>query len=600
VIWIWAVIAALLVLDAIRVRGRASAIAVLPTTDAKTSDDHVFLVAPGVTLDEATKRRASEFARQNKLGVLDLVPTGMNALAAWGLLQFVDPAKYRAERLGKGLSAGHAVLVTRDVLTRARVDEKAPLSDAVALVRLVGHLKRYASTTTDLAIAPGLVAIPVDPKKRFLMLRELVSGGTTFVMLGLPILIGTLVAAGVFGGKQGLAAIAAFELQPLLALAGTALSASWILPTALFRIPLELWGWIELLLAEKPSRDEDAAAKSRVEYASLVKSGLDHFFEPRRLDCPLCQKTELTPEMKNVDLLQRKPGNFVLDRCVGCGHVFQNPRLSIEGLGYYYKDFYDGLGEAELDAIFGAAGHSYIDRAKVVQGHAEPKRWLDVGGGHGHFACAARDIWPKTTFDGLDLSEAIEEAERRGWIDVGYRGLFPEKAAEIAGRYDVVSMSHYLEHTRDPAAEIEAAATALEPGGLLMIEVPDPECPIRKVLGRLWLPYFQPQHQHLVSVGNMGKLLEKNGFTPVVWHRKEAHQPVDMIAAVILILNYIAPKPDMPWRPKTSGLGRAWHSMAYLFALPTLLWARTMDNLFAPIVARLGSNTYRVLARKGK
>jgi hypothetical protein len=120
------------------------------------------------------------------------------------------------------------------------------------------------------------------------------------------------------------------------------------------------------------------------------------------------------------------------------------------------------------------------------------------------------------------------------------------------------------------------------------------------VLGRLWLPYFQPQHQHLVSVGNMGKLLEKNGFTPVVWHRKEAHQPVDMIAAVILILNYIAPKPDMPWRPKTSGLGRAWHSMAYLFALPTLLWARTMDNLFAPIVARLGSNTYRVLARKGK
>ena len=65
-------------------------------------------------------------------------------------------------------------------------------------------------------------------------------------------------------------------------------------------------------------------------------------------------------------------------------------------------------------------------------------------------------------------------AARRGWVDRAHRGLFPDLAAEMAGEYDVVSMHHYLEHTRDPGVELEAAATALAPGGLLSLEIPDP------------------------------------------------------------------------------------------------------------------------------
>ena len=44
--------------------------------------------------------------------------------------------------------------------------------------------------------------------------------------------------------------------------------------------------------------------------------------------------------------------------------------------------------------------------------------------------------------------------------------MFPELAPTMAGAYDVVSMHHYLEHTREPNDELKAARRVLRPGGL--------------------------------------------------------------------------------------------------------------------------------------
>lgn len=161
----------------------------------------------------------------------------------------------------------------------------------------------------------------------------------------------------------------------------------------------------------------------------------------------------------------------------------------------------------------------YHQRAALVEAHTKPAKWLDVGGGHGHFCRIAKDRMPAARFDALDLSDSIEDAERRGWVNQGYRGLFPEMAEGLRGKYDVVSMSHYLEHTREPEAEIEAAAKVLPEGGYLMIQLPDPDCRLKSLFRRLWLPYFQPQHQHLLSVANLEKLLLAHGFSAVEWHR---------------------------------------------------------------------------------
>ena len=299
------------------------------------------------------------------------------------------------------------------------------------------------------------------------------------------------------------------------------------------------------------------------------------------------------------DRFQNKPGEFVLEECKACKHVFQNPRLSIEGLNFYYKDFYDGLGEDDLENIFRTSTESYRDRAKMVRAVIEPSTWLDVGTGHGHFCMLARKEWPKTEFDGVDLSESIEDAERRRWIHRGYRGLFPDMAKDLAGKYDVVSMSHYLEHTREPRAEIEAAAKVVKPGGALLVEVPDPESRLGSFFGSWWLPWFQPQHQHFVRVGQLQQIMRECGFEPTVVHRGEAHQVVDFVLAVGMLMNKVAPPRHRPWRPKRGVLGRAWNRVILWLAIPVLIVAHLLDRVLAPLLRRpRWSNTYRVVAKR--
>lgn len=599
-IWIWAFFGFLLLLDGLRIRGRAQSIPALAPSDEPVSPEHRFLVAPGVTLDEATRRAASAHARAKGLEVVDLMPRGLWAVHVWSLFQIFDPNTYRKDRLARGVSLGHATLVHADVLERARVSAEPP-KDALSLVRTVGDLKRYACDKTDLAIAPALAAHE-DTKHRLTMLREIAGDGANVLLVGSPLGVALVTIAGITGDIPGWIALGAFHLQILIAFAGVRLGVGGVLISALFRPLLELWGWLALLF-EKTPPPRTADHKEREKYGALMKAGTESFFEPRMERCPICDSPELVTHMKTGDLLQHKPGTFSLERCKACAHIFQNPRLSIEGLNFYYSDFYDGLGGDGLDRIFGSSGPLYQKRAALVRealGKDEkPARWLDVGGGHGHFCCAARQDWPGTQFDALDLSESVEDAVRRGWVDEGFRGLFPEMAPKMSASYDVVSMSHYLEHTREPAAEIDAAAVALKPGGLLLVEVPDPECPMRH-LGRLWLPHFQPQHQHLLSVKNLERILVERGFAPLVWHRGEAHIRVDCLAAVILFLNWIAPAGDVPWRP-ASRAARAWRTIAFIFAIPWLVVARIADEIIGVIVERTrGSNAYRVLARKNE
>jgi SAM-dependent methyltransferase len=598
--WIAALFILVLLLDAIRMRRRLSRLAVLATTDRPVDAEHAFVVAPGVELDDATRRAASAHAGQNKVQALDLVPRRLDTARILGLAQTVDPATYRGERLAQGRTACHAVLVTRTLAGRVGLTVEgndARAASAPELVRLAVTLKRYASVDTDVAVAPGLRPVAERPEERWQQIREVLGTFAGPVLVLQLAQLGLLVSCAVFGGVVGWVALGLYHLQPLLAVPLGVLRPSDLALACLLRTPLDLLGWARAVLGWKRAPRPDRVTPARPVYTSLLATA-DRFFEPRAERCPVCDSGELERYLHVSDLLQHKPGRFTMERCRGCRHVFQNPRLSLEGLSYYYKDFYDGLGEENLDAVFNMSPEQYRARARMVEGGPRPARWLDVGGGHGHFCCAAREVWPEAAFDCLDIADSVDEGVRRGWIDTSYRGFFPDLAASFAGRYDVVSMSHYLEHTRDPRAEIAAARTALGPGGALLIEVPDPDSKLR-VLGRLWLPHFQPQHQHLLSVRNLERILGEEGFQVARVERGAAHLPVDLAAAVYLAVGALAPPVNVPWRPASGLVGRVVHHAVWMVGTPSFFLANVADHLLSPLVRRAGlSNAYRVLARR--
>jgi len=600
-----ALLAILWLLDSLRLRGRVKALVTLPVfatteplaADASMPSDYRVILRQGVVLDKAVARAAMAYAREHQLRALDLVASDLEAWRALLLVQAVDIARFRTTRLAAGRSAGDAMVVATASWDALLPEDREPASP-LAMTRLARTLKLRACTAFDFVVVPPFTTSASTRESDRADLVEYVFGEFSF---GIVLMQNMLVFSSCFvAPKFALAALMALHAQLLIATSSTLLlpRGRWL--QAITRSLSDTTMALTALVTRLFRASDDANARRDI-YRDLLADGTSRFFEPRRDTCPICGGTALASSISTVDRYGFKPGDFTLETCAGCHHFFQNPRLSIEGLDFYYRDFYDGLGEGMLDTLFTFDTRSYEERARIVTGFVTPRRWLDVGGGHGHFCCIARETWKGAKFDGLDLSESIDEAERRGWTDRSFRGLFPEVAGEIGAgeKYDVVSMSHYLEHTRDPRAEIEAANAVLETGGLLMIEVPDPESRLGKIFGSYWVPWFQPQHQHLVSASNLLALLRESRFEPLVWHRGEAHQKSDLTLFAVTLLNRIAPPPDLPWRPKSTPFARAWRQLVWCPGLILVGFFWVIDQLVAPLLQREGwSNTYRVLARR--
>jgi SAM-dependent methyltransferase len=597
--WFWPAVTAGIVGNGLRLRQRVAALEVLEPTDVAAFASHLVVTAAGVKVDPATARAASQHALRHGLEALDLVPADLPVERLLDLVWLTDPATFREAPLARARGALSALLLTEDLADRLGVSGLHGLSP-LEMLQLTAKAKRYAPMSTDLAVAPSLRAAARDDKAgRYACLEASFS-------VAAPIVVGTqaaslaLLAKGAVSRRPAaVAAAAAHALMPLLATQGTALAPRDMPGRVPTRLVSAAVGLVQTAALARRGRPVDPGLEAnRREYERMLAGGVDALFEPRRPDCPMCGSDRLRLEVEMPDMNQGKPGTFRLEECEACGHLFQNPCLTPAGLDFYYRDFYDGTGAEHTEVVFGAGLPSYRGRAQLVEGVTEPRRWLDVGAGHGHFCLLARSIWPKTTFDGLDMSDSIDEAERRGWVHRGRRGSFPDMAGELAGAYDVVSMHHYLEHTREPATELDAVTKVLEPGGFLLIELPDASSWLGRRLGRYWAPWLQPQHLHFLTVERVETMLRDRGFTTVACQRAEPHQPAELLLAMYLAVNRLAPQADVPWRPPSTRRDRWRRGLAFGLTAPLFVVAVLIDALMAPLVRRAGaSNSFRILAR---
>lgn len=566
----------------------------------------------GAVVDDRTLGAVAREMQRRQVEVVDLVPGDLPPHRMLRLLRRVEPARVHEDPLYARGGAHQVVVRHRSIASRmgersgdlgARSDASRRL-DHGDLVRESMAAQRYAPTTSVLRIAPHLRTVPADGHERWRELQELTAWTMPRVFLapGLVALetvhLAALTAGLLVAPVPAALALASWSAQPSVALGARSRD---VRRSSLFRLPAAWATNLGTLVAGWRATQVPAAE------ADLAPSGspsppTTELFDPRREQCPWCGAGTLVGRLDTTDLLHYKPGSFHLDRCTECGHIFQNPPLSIRGLDHYYDQFYDGQGEEATEVIFAGMAAPYRRRAEAVTQFVEPTAWLDVGTGHGHFCLATRQRWPACRFDGLDLSETVEEAGRRGWVDEAYRGLFPELADGMVRSYDVVSMHHYLEHTREPRGELDAAAKVLRPGGYLSIEVPDPASPWSRRLGRYWLPWFQPQHQHLVPCENLVTGLAEAGFEVVAVERGPATMGGDLVMGGVAFLQSRFPSPHVPWTPPDSASRQVARVAATAVAIPFLAAAAAVDEARDAWLRRPGSsgigNAYRIVARR--
>lgn len=190
--------------------------------------------------------------------------------------------------------------------------------------------------------------------------------------------------------------------------------------------------------------------------------------------CVLCGSTAATTVRPYRSL---KPHELfagrTVARCDACGLCAAAPMPAQDDLDAYYAAAEYDAGNPEL--ALGTSrwtrlpGRADAQLRMVRSLRAAPiGSWLDLGAGYGKLLDAARA-------SGVERTGAIEStpARRAHLADNGHECFDDLDAARARGPWDVVSISHVLEHVADPVGMLRALASVLADDGHLFCEVPN-------------------------------------------------------------------------------------------------------------------------------
>jgi SAM-dependent methyltransferase len=232
--------------------------------------------------------------------------------------------------------------------------------------------------------------------------------------------------------------------------------------------------------------------------------------------CPVCAATSRTTLRSHTRVV---PDQFPQARsveivaCAACGMVFADPAAPPDAMDAYYAsqlEFRSDLFALPAgtvapewhDARLARAAGAIADRLAGRRG-----RILDVGCGSGALLAHLRDMG-LDHLAGVDPSPAAVAAGRSIGLDL-HLGTVTDLPAEL-GAFDLVVLSHVVEHLADPGAALDAVRRALRPEGLIYIEVPDAE----RLAGFVRLPFleFSTEHVNYFSGAALSGLAARHGL----------------------------------------------------------------------------------------
>jgi 2-polyprenyl-3-methyl-5-hydroxy-6-metoxy-1,4-benzoquinol methylase len=198
-------------------------------------------------------------------------------------------------------------------------------------------------------------------------------------------------------------------------------------------------------------------------------------------------------------------GRKVTNRiCLNCGLVYQSPRMTESEAAAFYADEYRLLQEGSTDPTTRNISIQNA-RAALLYDFIQPvlttvSRHLDIGSSMGILLQHIRGDYHNQTV-GVEPGEAHRMHARKEGLTVYATLEDLEKTGEA--RFDLVSMSHVLEHLPDPVGYLtHLRECVLTPAGWLLLEVPN-----------LYAhDSFEVAHLYAFSPHTLQEVLHKSGF----------------------------------------------------------------------------------------
>jgi hypothetical protein len=234
--------------------------------------------------------------------------------------------------------------------------------------------------------------------------------------------------------------------------------------------------------------------------------------------CPVCNgAAEATiGELTNTKVAPLARTSYDLVQCKGCDVVYLSPLPSESDLKILYVD------ELQFDYHTEEQSQAVVDFMKsrleeVLRRIAlkSPPRVLEIGAGPAWMARAAK----KMSSDAKTVAQDVtsEVAANCPWVDRYIVGSIDDAEIDSLGPYDVISMTHVIEHLTDPVA----ALRRLRPVTRGRVFITAPHRPV-KWDGSIesWRSYSYnhvPAHLQYFSQDGLRRAAEASGFTLDYW-----------------------------------------------------------------------------------
>jgi 2-polyprenyl-3-methyl-5-hydroxy-6-metoxy-1,4-benzoquinol methylase len=262
--------------------------------------------------------------------------------------------------------------------------------------------------------------------------------------------------------------------------------------------------------------------------------------------CPACEDPRSASELDDLrdTTFGAAKGTWSLQRCLGCRVVYLDPRPDPASIHLAYRNYYthaptqaatrnvaaflkhalaNGYRNhlfrtklkpsltvgALLTPLFPAiAQHIQEEDRGVGRREGPPGRLLDVGCGNGHFLQVARRLgWISY---GVDADAAAATAAGRCGEIIGSQ--IHELGADYDRFFNVVTLSHVIEHVHDPVDTLRHCWRVLRPGGYVWLETPNIDSIGYEVFGAHWRGLEAPRHLVLFGSTSLRSCLERAGF----------------------------------------------------------------------------------------
>ncbi len=246
--------------------------------------------------------------------------------------------------------------------------------------------------------------------------------------------------------------------------------------------------------------------------------------------CPVCADENFAMYALGFDYESQtcsNPWRFV--QCPTCSHVRLHPRPAAGTLPIIYPPTYYSYRYDEVVGTVGVRSKIILDQFKLraILRHLPelPHTSLDIGCGDGRFLrVVEKQGLPRNRLYGLELDESVTDS----LCVEGYRvfcNRVEDKSDDIpAGKMDLVTMFHVLEHVGDINRVIGNIFNWMSPGGVLAIETPNIQSLDARIFKRgYWGGYHIPRHWNLFTPSSLEKLLSNHGLEVVSTQYQTGH-----------------------------------------------------------------------------